>query len=247
MNPGPKSVKDWMRESALEQEAKLAADEQEAAKHPQFIFYFCGKIAKNDWRHKILDLRGEEYPLDDYRAGRVAGVRHALGPGLHYGGPFFVGCDHGCYHGSSTHGVGRDLDTYDCAGVYVPSEHEIVVNCQTAIAAADIVFAWLDDLTAYGSFAELGIACALHKAIWIARPKPLPDLWFIEQMASATLIAESPQLAFRELLFTQLNRSFYELSCHLCNQEGNCKFTLKGHGTTAYKPPPTVPSHGRNR
>jgi hypothetical protein len=37
-------------------------------------------------------------------------------------------------------------------------------------------------------------------------PKPLPDLSFIEQMATAAVVAETAQLAFRELLATQLNR-----------------------------------------
>src|SRR6266436_6202941 len=55
-----------------------------------------------------------------------------------------------------------------------------------------------------GSFAELGFAHALGKPIWLTGPKPLPELWFIQQMATVTLIAESVSLAFRELLFTQL-------------------------------------------
>ena len=84
---------------------------------------------------------------------------------------------------------------------------EVSRNCLTSISRASIVFAWLDDLSAYGSFAEMGFAHALGKPIWLAWPKPLSDLWFIQQMATVTLIAESPSLAFRELLFNQLNRS----------------------------------------
>jgi hypothetical protein len=188
--------------SATQQAAEWAAFEKEAAKGPQSTFYFCGKIAKNDWRHTIVrDLRGVDYPLADYRAGGAPIVRHALGVGLHYSGPFFVGCDHGCYHGSDTHGVGQGRETYDCAGVYVPPEYEILANCRTSIAACDIVFARLDDLTAYGSFAEVGIAHALGKVIWIAWPRRLPDLWFIEQMATVVAMAERPELAFRKLLF----------------------------------------------
>jgi hypothetical protein len=203
MSPGIFSFEDL----ALEQEISAAAIEKEAAKHPPHTFYFCGKIAHTDWRHRILDLRGVEYPLEAYRSGGTPIVEHGLGPGLHYGGPFFVGCDHGCYHGSNSHGAGCNKeDTCYCVDS-VPREHEITGNSLRSIIGADIVFTWLDDLSAYGSFAELGIAYGLAHRIWLAWPKPLPDLWFIQQMASVTVVAESPQLAFRELLFTQLNRS----------------------------------------
>ena len=38
---------------------------------------------------------------------------------------------------------------------------EIARNCLTSIAHASVVFAWLDDPTAYGSLAELGLrACS---------------------------------------------------------------------------------------
>jgi len=73
----------------------------------------------------------------------------------------------------------------------------------------DIVFAWIDDLTAYGSLAELGFARALGKQIWLAWPNEFSDLWFIKEFASEVLIAESAELAFRELLFTKLGRSLF--------------------------------------
>lgn len=189
----------WAREAKLE----ATALDEEAKKYRQYTFYFCGKINHTDWRHTLLNLRSEEYPLDDYRAGYSPVVHHGLGAGLHYGGPFFVACDHGCYHGDNSHGVGRHKQTCE-GGQSVPSNLEVVANSQISIATADIVFAWLDDLTAYGSFAELGFASALRKQIWIAWPKPLPDLWFIQQMATATVLADTAKLAFHQLLFSQL-------------------------------------------
>jgi nucleoside 2-deoxyribosyltransferase len=84
---------------------------------------------------------------------------------------------------------------------------EVARNCLASISRTSIVFAWLDDLSTYGSFAELGFAHSLGKPIWLAWPKPLPQLWLIRQMATVTVIAENASLAFRELLFTQLNRS----------------------------------------
>jgi hypothetical protein len=193
---------------SLEESDKGAPEtEKEVSKFPPFTFYFCGKIAHTDWRHRLVDLREVEYPVDAYRAGNTPILRHGLGPGLHYGGPFFVGCDHGCYHGTNSHGAGCNNERPSTCREALPREHEIVGNSLRSIIGADIIFAWIDDLSAYGSFAELGIAYGLAHTIWIAWPKPLPDLWFIQQMASVTVVAETPQLAFRELLFTQLNRS----------------------------------------
>jgi hypothetical protein len=149
------------------EQEKIAA---EAAKHRNYTFYFCGKVKHTDWRHSILDLRDVSYPLDSYRLGQVTILSNELGPGLHYCGPFFVGCDHGCYHGPNSHGAAADTGGYD-DGAFddeqrVPSRHkdwqtEIAFNCQISIRAADIIFAWLDDLTAFGTFAGAASWAAL--------------------------------------------------------------------------------------
>jgi hypothetical protein len=198
------------------QEAARAAQlEAEAHKHPPYSFYFCGKIRHTDWRHQLLafnQLRDTPYPLLAYRSGHAPVIQHGLGPNLHYAGPYFIGCDHGCYHGEGTHGAGVNKDTCCCDdGLEFPMPlgdfgAEVTQNCLFSIANASIVFAWLDNLSAYGSFAELGFAHGIGKPIWLAWPKPLPELWFLRQMASVIVIAENPSLAFRELLFSQLGR-----------------------------------------
>ncbi len=191
--------------------------------------YCCGKVSKNDWRHPLTDydLRDTDYPLLAYRRGEIPTIRDGLGRGLHYGGPFFIGCDHGCSHGPHTHGASANSEfvcneNYDYdenaesfhAGKYStygsdepPSieRHatEIAKNCLTSITHASVVFAWIDDLTAYGTFAELGYAHALKKPIWLAWPKPLKDLWFIREMATAVVEAETAKTAFSELLRKQ--------------------------------------------
>src|SRR5262245_63114234 len=94
---------------------KLQAEiEVEAARHPNYTFYFVGKIRHTDWRHRIFDLRNIDYPWDAYISGSIPRIEHCLGPGLHYGGPFMIGCDHGCYHGQNSHGAGVNRDT--CEG-----------------------------------------------------------------------------------------------------------------------------------
>ncbi len=73
--------------------------------------YLAGKIARNDWRHRIVE--------DGNKSVHSKLRNHSFeenGPYLNftfsdklfrYVGPFFVACDHSCYHGRTTHGVGN--------------------------------------------------------------------------------------------------------------------------------------------
>ena len=212
------SFEKWQAECETKLQAQHEATKREAAKHLNYTFYFCGKISHTDWRHYVVDfkLRDLLYPLNTYRRGNIPLIAHGLAPGLHYGGPFFIGCDHGCYHGENAHGAGVNKETccYDSFDdgpnepmVCKDFATEVAQNCLASLRSSDIIFAWLDDLSAYGSFAEIGAAHALGKQVWIGWPKPLPDLWFIKNWATVTVIAESATIAFRELLFSQLHRS----------------------------------------
>jgi hypothetical protein len=203
-------VEEW----EAKQRKLQAENEAEAARYPNYTFYFVGKIKHTGWRHKILDLRNTDYPWDAYISGASPRIDHGIAPGLRYGGPFTVACDHGCYHGPNTHGAGVNRSTCESGmcDANLPCKYQsfatqIVANWLHSIASVDIVFAWIDDLTAYGSLAELGFAHAFGKQIWLAWPNELPDLWFINELASQVLIAENAELAFRELLFTKLGRS----------------------------------------
>lgn len=191
--------------------------------------YLAGKISKNDWRQGIVgDLRS---------AGNLSSWSHD-GPDLRetwpveekaifgvfdYTGPFFVSCDHGCYHaGAASHGVGADGN--GCAGLagmpptewgsedgivdnrakfYSAVRPKVLQRCREAIQRSDIVFAWLDCLDAYGTFAEIGYAHALGKRVWIAMPEPLNDLWFVQQMAEDVCVGiKKPEHALASLLLT---------------------------------------------
>lgn len=128
--------------------------------------YLAGKIAKNDWRHEVSPwLRSvelvEELPME---GGHV------------YVGPFFIGCDHGCGHGPGTHGLGGEHST--CAEY--PSRSNVKKRALAGIASADLVFAWLDDVTAFGTIYEIGHAHALGKRVIVGVPESgiSPELWF---------------------------------------------------------------------
>lgn len=66
----------------------------------------------------------------------------------------------------------------------------VVLKLSTdGIDQADVVFAWLDDPTAYGTIAEIGYAYAKGKPVWIYYPFEAfdapwyPDMWFSRSMS----------------------------------------------------------------
>ena len=77
--------------------------------------YAAGKIHKNDWRPV---RRGGEL-IDTVELEKYV-----------YVGPFFIGCDHGCFHGDNSHGAGdpipseqqRRLDSPNFDGYHDPDE-----------------------------------------------------------------------------------------------------------------------------
>jgi hypothetical protein len=170
-------------------------------------FYFAGKISHTDWRHTLVrDLRNAglyDDECQDFRRRPI--LANAIGEGLHYSGPHFNACDHGCAHGPHQHGV---LDC--CTEDLVPPRRHVSTAAMFQIKRADILFAWLEDLTCYGSLVEIGVARGLEKEIWISWPPematirdgkitsyaPKRDLWFAESLASYTCLAETAKQAF---------------------------------------------------
>jgi very-short-patch-repair endonuclease len=184
--------------------------------------YLAGKIGPNDWRH---DLTGWQlrhaWEVDDAHPDEPWPVmkRSILGV-FDYVGPYFVSDDHGCGHGSNTHGCGNDgvvpCFTYE----NLPKRDRVRELCLSAIDTADIVFAWLDDLTAYGTLVEIGYARGRGKIIVIAAPEAprtfgwssnadevvlgiadsaTNDLWFAFSCASTIITAETPHEAVKEV------------------------------------------------
>lgn len=170
--------------------------------------YCAGKIAKNDWRN-LRGQWGSDGGLPEPWWPTLPGHAH----GFDYVGPFFMGDDHGCGHGPSTHGCGQPEGM--CGEAYpTPGRDGVLIFCLDAIARCDIFFAWLDGLTAYGTLVEIGYARALRKQIIIATPSPpgrsrthddewendgLSDLWFAFECASRVITASSPNEAIATL------------------------------------------------
>lgn len=180
--------------------------------------YFAGRIGKNDWRHTIVSgLRGSVETGPD---GELFDPEFTIEfddchlPGFTeqefvYGGPFFIACDHGCFHGAGSHGVGvisegcggqgdtYSFHTYSLQYVAERRAAIFAIN-QERLLRADQVFAYLEDTMCYGTLVELGMASALGKpiAIGIARTLELEqrdDLWMAIQTASERVYYGLPQ------------------------------------------------------
>lgn len=177
--------------------------------------YLAGKIGHTDWRHGVFGMRG----LDEEEA-RNWSPQPTSFEGVQYVGPFFVGCDHGCAHGSDAHGQGGG-----CLG---PGHREQTArDCLAQVRAADLVYAWLDELTpnpthssAYGTLVEIGYALALGKPVVVAATRapldpespgvavdryPIDDLWFAWTLATARLTAATPLRGLEHVLNNRQN------------------------------------------
>lgn len=131
--------------------------------------YLAGKIRKNCWRHDLVSgLRDHHWDFGPLKQATFI-----------YVGPFFVSCDHGCYHGRNSHGK--------VAGCWPDrdSDQRMVARlCRDAVHSADLVFCYIDAPDCYGTIAEIeranvlgipvviafapGIACAKDNDFWFA-------------------------------------------------------------------------------
>ena len=130
--------------------------------------YLAGKIGYKDWRHAIvngLEYANQDfdhdYYIEDWRVmnGAILGEHN-------YTGPFFISRGHGESHGNNTHGC--DLYGNMIEGHGGNQRNVVPRLCRTAIDRSDVVFCWMDDLTAYGSIFELGYAMGKGKQIYLA-------------------------------------------------------------------------------
>ena len=166
--------------------------------------YLAGKIYKNDWRHEVAPIRGVwGPPTGEERLTPWPVLRESVLRTFDYVGPYFQADDHGCFHGRNSHGC----DESNCGGVYeAPTRADLQSRCFKAIQKADIVFAWLDDPTAYGTLVEIGYAKGLGKRVVVATPDynyAKGDMWFAhvgsEVMWQPTAYKALVDLAISEL------------------------------------------------
>ena len=151
--------------------------------------YLAGKISACDWRQELIDIRNNFCGNEKFliREGYVLDYNDDIT----IVGPFFLSCDHCCYHGDNSHGVGlnnyyEDGAPYDCYGEDdLFTEKEVYNICIEQIKKSDIVFAYIDESSCYGTLFELGYAASIGKDIIILYDYKFPsnDMWFINRAA----------------------------------------------------------------
>ena len=169
---------------------------------------------------RIKELALQEYFRTDfhelYCAGKIDNWRKGLGTGLSleiylnnrfnkimgniiYGGPFFISCDHGCFHGINSHGVGSDRsgDNFiDGNNVVESGVDGMIVNdiCHDCIDRSEIIYAWIGELDCYGTIEEIGYAKGRGKTIILGIKEgiDLSDIWFVRESGDIVIEGSDP-------------------------------------------------------
>lgn len=164
--------------------------------------YLAGKIGKNCWRHDIVrGLRG---------AGDIGlpwpTLERAIDGTHDYVGPFFVSCDHGCAHAPSQHG-----NAERCSGLEGLGRGFALLHCFQALDNADLVFAWIENLTAFGTLVEIGWAAKRmnqfgNRLVVVVcfsdrmSDEDMEEMWFASEAASLVIQAPSPDQGLRRAI-----------------------------------------------
>lgn len=162
--------------------------EKKRPEREQHKVYLAGKISMTDWRDAFIDCRaascwweGNGDIIEQFISRRIPIDDSAI-----MTGPYFISCDHGCYHGDGTHGVQCD---WNCAGFSLKrSDVEYISRRQ--IDAADVVLAYINDPTCYGTLAEIGYARAKNKYIIVVYDSEdlREKIWFVGEMANLVYV-----------------------------------------------------------
>jgi hypothetical protein len=135
--------------------------------------YLAGKIRKNCWRHRLVSgLRAHHWSLGPLPQERFT-----------YIGPFFVGCDHGCFHRPNSHGNRTGSGIALCP-TQNANKREIARLCRESVGNADLVFCFIDSLDCFGTLAEIERAHTLGIRVVIAFAPGIAsandnDMWFV--------------------------------------------------------------------
>ena len=145
--------------------------------------YLAGKIEPNGWRQKIFDMRNSF--IDDEVIPHLDNITISTewDKNIQITGPFFLSCDHSCYHGERNHGLGIHAPVSCITGGRTHTGNEVINICKKQIERCDVLFAYINDDTCYGSLFEIGWAKALGKKIITIfdNTKRMEDMWFISK------------------------------------------------------------------
>lgn len=162
--------------------------------------YLAGKIGKTiTWRDKIAPGIGSAWEAGDGCGESIDWeipwpvLPKAIFGVYSYTGPFFIGDDHGCFHGPNKHGCREKTWTQGAHGE-PDSEADgtrrslIVERCKTAIHNSDLVFAWVDTPDCFGTLVEVGYAAGIGKIVGVCCPHGFEydlAMWFAGAIAAS--------------------------------------------------------------
>jgi hypothetical protein len=176
--------------------------------------YLAGKISRDDWRQDLIpDIEIEALDEEHHKTWPI--LNKAILGKHDYVGPYFIGGNHGSFHSNNSHGVGASSSKKDLREFGGVSVKEVVRLCFQAIDQANMVFAWLDSPSAYGTLVEIGYAKAAGKTIVIGMPREFQyggDMWFAQTMADLVVEAISPTDALAIALPRAARRKKNQLS-----------------------------------
>jgi nucleoside 2-deoxyribosyltransferase len=153
---------------------KLKEKKREAQK---LAVYMAGSMRRGeDWRGLGITDRergicaNNEATIETWRAAAYEDKDFI------YVGPFATSCDHGCAHGSAHM-------AFSCSDEDTPRS-KLFAACVDAISRCDIFAAYINRPQLFGTFAEIGIAKAMGKKIWIGIDPQILHFKTIEHMRS---------------------------------------------------------------
>jgi len=159
--------------------------------------YLAGKIRKNDWR----PCNKWDPDISDFD------ISERVNDSLTVTGPFFIPCDHGCYHGPESHGVGATNG--GCCGDYLTRD-DVFRICKSQIDRAEILFAFIDCINCFGTIAEIGYAHAKGKEIiiYFETEHLKEEMWFVDKMQQRNGIATDAWI--NEQLISLVKNDIYD-------------------------------------
>lgn len=177
--------------------------------------YLAGKVSRRDWRHGLVPCLEFVEGEIDWRLHHVIFSAGDSKLSLLCSGPFFVGSGHGLGHGDATHGCAEG----NSAPLSPVAREHVHTQCTNAIYNSDVVLAWVDDLTCYGTIWELAYAQAIGVPTVVAMPKAMGqetanDLWFTLQRA-LFIWAETPAEALKAAIqpFERMRENEWKKRC----------------------------------
>lgn len=172
--------------------------------HSVTTLYLAGKIGKNDWRHNLVPrLRNQTWNDGPIETGS-----------FYYVGPFFISCNHGCGHSPGEHGMAQG-----CTDLIYTREEVINLN-MTALAKAELVFAYITAPDCHGTIMEIGWAIANGKRVVMAFAPGVAadDFWFSSMQCASVHRNIRPcciaDILAREVEHTSLEKLLAEGSSH---------------------------------